>query len=97
MHHAPFSLDTSHGGYANTSKALHQVQRETKGVDPELPLKTMHDGKDIGVKLEKFNGKEPGFLRITATPKTLDIEDFLVPFDGDAGDAPFGAMPTLKK
>jgi hypothetical protein len=85
------------GGYANTAKLLHQVQREVKGVDPVLPMKTLHDGKDIGVTLENFNDKEPGFLRITVTPAKLDIEYFLVPFDGEPGDQPFDAVPTLTK
>jgi hypothetical protein len=148
VHHAPFSLDTSHGGYpdilasidravsatgripdvvlsghvhnyqrfsrkigaktvpyivagaggyANTAKLMHQLQREQKGVDPKLPLKTMHAGKDIGVKLESFNDSNPGFLRITATPATLDIEYFVVPFDGDPSDKPFDTVPTLTK
>ncbi len=37
-----------------------------------------------GVTLEKYQEDQPGFLRITAEPKKITVEYFVVPFSGAA-------------
>lgn len=61
------------GGYANDFRSMHRLQ---KGLVPKLPYKTTHPD----VQLMSFNEKDPGFLRVTATSKSLAIEYHLVPF-----------------
>ena len=67
------------GGYANDTKSLHKLQKEIQALPKsKLPYQTTH----ADVKLEAFNDAEPGFLRLTVDAKQINIEYFLVPFDG---------------
>jgi hypothetical protein len=64
------------GGYANDARSMHKIQKALVG--KKLPLKTTIGG----VTLERFEENEPGFLLITANPKNLLFEYFVVPFSG---------------
>jgi Calcineurin-like phosphoesterase len=64
------------GGYANDARSMHRLQKELMGRD--LPINTTLDG----VRLENYKQDEPGFLRITVTPRKIKGEYFIVPFDG---------------
>ncbi len=64
------------GGYANDAKSMHKLQ---KGLgNPALPFQTTLSD----VRLESYNLLDPGFLRLTADAGGLEIEYFVVPFDG---------------
>jgi hypothetical protein len=74
------------GGYADDVRSMHKLQKPVASA--KLPYETTH--KDV--TLEKFQETEPGFLRITADPKHLKIEYFLVPFVGDPPADPFDSI-----
>ena len=64
------------GGYANDQKSMHKLQ---KGLgNPALPFQTTLSD----VRLDSYNLLDPGFLRLTADAGGLEIEYFVVPFDG---------------
>jgi hypothetical protein len=69
------------GGYANTPKLLHTLQRDQKSgksIEEEtLPFQTTENG----VTLDGRNRTGSGFLRVTVDAETLTGEYFLVPFD----------------
>ena len=140
VHHAPYSLDTAHGGYGDIGTALdrafttgnrrphlvlsghvHNYQRFTQTVGAEdLPYivagaggyadseRALHKiakdpatGQKIktpfatslqGVKLEKYNDTEPGFLRIKVTEETILGEYFAMDFQ----DNPKGVQDTFE-
>jgi Calcineurin-like phosphoesterase len=70
------------GGYANTPKAMHQLQldAERQPIPAGKPFQTTVPA----VVLESYEEKSPGFLRLTVDADTLTGEYFTVPFD----DAP---------
>jgi len=65
------------GGYANTARSLHKLQKEL--TDVQLPYQTTH----ADVQLESFQEEEPGFLRITVDEKDLTFDYFTVSFEDD--------------
>lgn len=70
-------------GYADTERSMHKLQ---KGIDKEkLPYQTTQQG----VKLQKFQQEQPGFLRITASKAQIDVEYWIVPFDGTTAPSVF--------
>jgi hypothetical protein len=71
------------GGYANTPKALHQLQP----IGDARPFQTTH----ADVQLEKANDSDPGYLQVTVTEDELTFEYFVVPFD----DSPPSMFDTL--
>src|SRR6266851_2539263 len=71
------------GGYANDARAMHHIQKGLEG--KKVPFDTTLDG----VRMEKYQEKEPGFLRITVTKEKIDFEYFLVPFTGAVPAEPF--------
>lgn len=66
------------GGYANDARSMHKLQKGLENA--KLPYQTTM----TGVELQKFQQEQPGFLRITASAKSLDFEYCVVPFDGSA-------------
>jgi hypothetical protein len=62
------------GGYANTPKAMHQLQP----IDEARPFQTTH----ADVRLEEENHTDPGYLLVTVTDTNISFEYFVVPFDG---------------
>jgi hypothetical protein len=76
----PFVV-AGNGGFANSSKAIHQLQLDTnRNTVPRGRFQTTREG----VYLEFYEASHPGFLRVTVDEKTLKGEYFIVPFD----DAP---------
>jgi hypothetical protein len=66
------------GGYANKAQRLHKMQKDGDGHPPApLPFNTTQKG----VRLDSYNDKEPGFLRVTVTPERLKTEYYTVTFD----------------
>lgn len=67
------------GGYANTRKSLHKIQRDENGERLPQGFQTTHSD----LKLMAHNDEDPGFLRITLDnkKKTLTSDYFVVPFD----------------
>ncbi len=63
------------GGYANSERALHKLQRELADVALPFPT-TLPD-----VTLQQFDTINSGFLRLTAKPTELTIDYFSVSFD----------------
>jgi hypothetical protein len=68
------------GGYANTPKLMHQIERDAKGKPLPKDFQTTH--RDL--KLARFNDTEPGYLRVSIDrpARTLTVEYFIVPFAG---------------
>jgi hypothetical protein len=62
------------GGYADNERSLHKLQKGLE--DEDLPYQTTR----AGVQMNKFDQKNPGFLRLTATPANLSVDYFTVPF-----------------
>ena len=78
------------GGYANTSKLMHKIEKTAQGKSlPKNFQTTLAD-----VKLAHFNDVEPGFLRVSVNNGTrkLLIEYFLVPFAGAPSGAAFDSV-----
>jgi hypothetical protein len=85
------------GGYANSRRAMHKIQKGPDGkpprpgtatpsqVDPELKLTFEHVEQDA-----------PGFMRVTATADQLLIEAFNVPFDGAFHDAVIDSVAVTR-
>lgn len=66
------------GGFANSSRSLHKLQRELR-IDA-LPFQTTLPS----VRLEAFDEMNAGFLRLTAGPESLTADYFTVSFDDPA-------------
>ena len=64
------------GGYANDQRSLHKLQKELTA--QPTPIRTTREG----IILQKYQDREPGFLRITAGNEKLFFEYFVVPFSG---------------
>jgi hypothetical protein len=73
------------GGYINKKGALHKLQRDPDGG----PIPPHFQTTEPGVTLESHNETDSGFLRVAVDAKTLQVEYFTVPFDGDPPDEPF--------
>ena len=65
------------GGYANTPKAMHKLQ---KGINTSLPYQTTR----TDVRLENANHEEPGYLLVTVTDADITFDYFIAPFDESA-------------
>jgi Calcineurin-like phosphoesterase len=76
------------GGYANTPRQMHKLQRDAAKNPFPCPSPT----NISGVELRGYNERTPGFLRVTVTGSELTAEYFTVPFTGAAPTAPFDAV-----
>jgi hypothetical protein len=76
------------GGYANTMKQMHKLQRNAAHDPVPCPSPT----SDPAVGLRGYNEIAPGFLRITVTNAELTAEYFTVPFTGPVPTSPFDAI-----
>jgi Calcineurin-like phosphoesterase len=79
----PYVID-GRGGYANTLRLAHKMQKDDHGRYPHAPV-AVRSIQDPALKLslDYFDQETAGFLRVTVTPDTLTIDSFSVPFDGD--------------
>jgi predicted phosphodiesterase len=78
------------GGYADTLRAMHKMQR-----DPErgnAPITEPFDTDMAGVRLESYNEVDPGFGRITVDDQNLTFEYFACPFEGPVPEDPFDSF-----
>jgi len=75
------------GGYADTVKAMHKLQRDP--AHGNAPIKAPFDTDVKGVRLESYNEVDGGFARITVDSKKLVFEYFACPLDGAASATPF--------
>ena len=82
----PYIID-GRGGYANTLRLAHKMQKDDRGRYPRAPV-AVHSEQDkaLDLSLDYYDQESAGFLRVTATPETLTIDSFSVPFDGDFED-----------
>ena len=77
----PYVID-GRGGYANTDRLTHKLQKNGDGQYPEAPLSTTSQwDKELKLDLEYYDQETAGFLRVTVTAETLTIDSFNVPFD----------------
>jgi hypothetical protein len=76
------------GGYANTLKQLHKLQRDAAKDPVPCPSPTSIPG----VELRGYDENAPGFLRVTVNSTELKAEYFTVPFTGPVPAAPFDAV-----
>jgi hypothetical protein len=74
------------GGYANTFRLLHKIEKDKKGRPLPPGFQTTHPD----LKLMSHNDQEPGFLRVTVDgkKKTLTFDYFFVPFTETPGAIP---------
>jgi hypothetical protein len=78
------------GGYADTVKAMHKLQRDpTKN---NAPIKAPFATDVAGVKLESYNEVDGGFGRITVDDENLIFEYFACPLEGHASNTPFDSF-----
>jgi Calcineurin-like phosphoesterase len=82
----PYVID-GRGGYANTDRLAHKLQKNADGQYPTAPVTTESE-QDPALKLdlEYYDQDSGGFLRVTVTEETLTIDSFSVPFTGDFED-----------
>jgi hypothetical protein len=80
------------GGYANTPKAMHQLQTNN-GSPIQVPFQTTHPD----LQLEKYDQTDSGFLRVTVTQTDLTVEYFIVPFDVPADSNPYDTVTVTWK
>ena len=68
------------GGYANTLKLLHKIEKTAQGTPLPKNFQTTHPD----LKLALFIDSDPGYLRVSVngTKRTLTLEYFVVPFTG---------------
>jgi calcineurin-like phosphoesterase family protein len=78
----PYIID-GRGGYANTDRLVHKLQKDSDGNYPQAPIAT-HSTQDrnLNLALEYYDQETAGFLRVTVTKQTLTIDSFSVPFAG---------------
>jgi Calcineurin-like phosphoesterase len=71
------------GGYANTDRLAHKLQKDDNNEYPRSPVKaeSLQD-PTLDLELEYYDQENAGFLRITVTKETLTIDSFSVPFGG---------------
>jgi hypothetical protein len=82
----PYVID-GRGGYANTDRLAHKLQKEENGHYLRAPVATRSvQDSDLDLELEYYDQDNAGFLRITVTAETLTIDSFSVPFVGDFED-----------
>jgi Calcineurin-like phosphoesterase len=68
------------GGYANTFKLLHKIEKDAHGKPLRKDFQTTHPD----LKLAHFVDTDPGYLRVSVdrNKRSLTIEYYLVPFSG---------------
>lgn len=76
------------GGYANSPKQLHKLQRDAANDPVPCPSST----SDPTVELRGYNENAPGFLRVTVSSTELTAQYFTVPFTGPVPTTPFDAV-----
>src|SRR5215475_10136432 len=82
----PYVID-GRGGYANTDRLAHKLQKDANGNYPEAPVKARSElDPTLDLDLEYYDQDNAGFLRVTVTTDTLTIDSFSVPFDGEFED-----------
>jgi hypothetical protein len=80
----PYIVD-GRGGYANSPRAMHKLQKDGDGKQPTAPIKTDSvQQADLDLTLESYDDENPGFLRVTVTKSKLTVDSFTVPFVGEA-------------
>jgi hypothetical protein len=78
----PYVVD-GRGGYANTDRLAHKLQKDQHGNYPEAPVKARSaQDPTLDLDLEYYDQENAGFLRVTVTTETLTIDSFSVPFEG---------------
>ncbi|WP_198026419.1 metallophosphoesterase [Bradyrhizobium sp. ARR65] len=82
----PYVID-GRGGYANTERLIHKLQKDAQGQYPAAPVTTKSQrDPNLDLDLEYYDQESAGFLRVTITPETLTIDSFSVPFTEDFED-----------
>lgn len=76
------------GGYANTPRQMHKLQRNAAKDPVPCPSPTSIPE----VELRGYNEAAPGFLRVTVTSTALTAEYYTVPFTGPVPTTPFDAV-----
>jgi hypothetical protein len=76
------------GGYINKKGALHKLQRNPSGG----PIPRHFQTTEPGVTLEAHNETDSGFLEVTVDDKTLQVEYYTVPFDGNPPNDAFDSF-----
>lgn len=76
------------GGYANTPRQMHKLQRNAAKDPVPCPSPTLNPA----VELRGYNEIAPGFLRVTVTSSELKAEYFTVPFTGLVPTTPFDSV-----
>jgi hypothetical protein len=78
----PYIID-GRGGYANTDRLAHKMQKDDEGNYPEAPVKAKStQDPSLDLSLDYYDQDSAGFLRVTVTAQQLTIDSFSVPFDG---------------
>jgi len=78
------------GGYADSVKAMHKLQRDPAKNNSAIKTPFQTDVK--GVTLESYNEVAGGFGRITVDSKTLTFEYFACPLTGPTPTEPFDSF-----
>jgi hypothetical protein len=82
----PYVID-GRGGYANTDRLAHKLQKDANGDYPRVPVPTRsQQDPELELDLEYYDQDNAGFLRVTVTTEKLTIDSFSVPFDGGFED-----------
>jgi hypothetical protein len=77
------------GGYANTFKAMHKLQKDASGNYPAPGVRTQSEqDPELDLTLDAYDQDNPGFLKIMVTATELTIESYTVPFEGSFTNAP---------
>jgi hypothetical protein len=76
------------GGYANSLRQMHKLQRNAAKNPVLCPTPTAIPG----VELRGYNENASGFLRVTVNSTELKAEYFAVPFTGPVPNGPFDAV-----
>jgi hypothetical protein len=78
----PYVID-GRGGYANTDRLAHKLQKDANGHYPQAPVATRSEqDPELELDLEYYDQDNAGFLRVTVTAEKLTIDSFSVPFGG---------------
>jgi len=71
------------GGYANTDRLAHKMQKDDNGDYPAMGVKAESEqDPNLDLKLDYYDQDSAGFQSVTVTKTELTIESFSVPFDG---------------
>jgi len=85
------------GGYANSARAMHRLQKDANGNYPRPGVQTRSEqDPELELTFDAFDQTNPGFLKITVTASELTVEAFAVPFDGPFDNAPADSVVVSK-